>query len=603
MFQDFSVRGGPSIGHANLPKLRSAMAGLGIDAFYIPHDDEYQNEYLPDANERLAWATGFTGSAGSAFIFAGRAVLLVDGRYTIQAHNQTDRELIEINDLPLSGPFDWLATQKLKNIKIGYDPSLSSPTDVSKLASTATRMGIQTIEVETNPIDIAWTDRPDLPVEKIFPHPEKFSGESTASKIQRVNDVMSSRGVDATVFTAPASIAWLFNIRGGDVRHSPLPLGHAILYVNGTAELFLDDAKIDDALKQHLGSDVKFFSPNQLLERLGSLSNKSVSLDPNITSAWFFNKLYDFGVNIIPAPDPVIPLRAQKNTTELKGTATAHERDSIALIRFLKWLSEEGQSGEVTEIDAAKKLEALRKERPELKDLSFETISGAGPNSALPHYRVSTQSNRKLERGTLYLVDSGGQYLDGTTDVTRTVPIGTPSSNMRRHYTLVLKAHIALATARFPVGTTGTHLDTIARLPLWKAGLDFEHGTGHGVGVYLGVHEGPQRIAKGWNPNHLLPGMIVSNEPGYYKVGSYGIRIENLQFVVEASDIEGGETPMLGFQNLTWVPLSRDLIDVSLLTDEEHTWVNIYHAETLNRLKNRLSKTDANWLEKMCKPL
>ena len=603
MFQDFSYRRKPSVGQANLPKLRSAMAGLGTDAFYIPHDEEYQNEYLPDANERLAWSIGFTGSADNASIFAGRAVSLVDGRSNAQAHNQTDRKLIEINDLSLFGPFDWLATQNLKNIKIGYDPSLSRPTDVSKLASTATQMGIQAIEIESNPIDIAWTDRSDLPVEKVCPHPEKFMGESTVSKIRRFADVLSSRGVGASVFTAHASNAWLFNLRGRDVRHSPLPSGHAILYVNGTAELFLDDAKIDDALKQHLGSDVQLYSPNRLLERLGSLSNKFVNLDPNFTSAWFFNKLSDFGVNIIPASDPVIPLQAQKNATDIKGIATAHERDSIARIRFLRWLSEEGQSGEVTEIDVAKKLETLRKERPELKDLSFETTSGTEPNSALPHYRVSTQSNRKLDRGMLCLVYSDGQFLDGTTDVTQIIPIGTPSSNMRRHYTLVLKAHIALATARFSIGTTGTHLDTIARLSLWKTGLDFELGTGHSVGVYLGVHEGPQKIAKGWHSNPLLPGMIVSNDPRHYKVGSYGMRIENHLFVLEAPDIEGGETPMLGFQNLTWLPLSRDLIELSLLTAEEQDWVNDYHAETLKRLNNRLSKTDATWLGKICMTL
>ena len=520
MFQDFSYSGKPSVGQANLPKLRSAMAGLGTDAFYIPDVDEYQNENLPDANERLAWSICYTGSADNASIFAGRAVSLVDRRYNVQAHNQTDRKLIQVNDLPLSGSFDWLATQNQKYIKIGSDPSLSSPTDVSKLASTATQMGIQAIEIETNPIDIAWTDRPDLPDEKVCPHPEKFSGESTVSKILRVADVLSSQCIDASVFTAPASIAWLFNLRGGDVRHSPLPLGHAILCVNGTAELFLDDAKIDDALKQHLGSDVQLYSPNRLLERLGSLSNKFVSLDPNFTSTWFFNKLSDFGVNIIPASDPVIPLRAQKNATDIKGTATAHERDRIARIRFLRWLSEEGQSGEVTEIDASKKLETLRKEWLELKDLSFETILGAETNSALPHYRVSTQPNRKLDRGTLCLVYSDGQYLDGTTDVTRIVPIGT----------------------------TGAHLDTIAWLPLWKAGLDFEHGTGHSVGVYLRVHEGPQKIAKGWHSNPLLPVMIVANDTDCYKVGSYGVRIENHQFVLEAWDIEGGETPMLGFQ-------------------------------------------------------
>ena len=603
MIQDFSVKGGPSVGRTNLPILRSIMAKECIDVLYIPHDDEFQNEYLPDANERLGWATGFTGSAGSSFVFADRAVLLVDGRYTIQAQNQTDSTLFEIVDLPPSGPFEWLAKQDLSRTNVGYSPALSSPTDVRKLQHTVQKNSGCSVELAVHPVDEAWKDRPSLPAEKVFPHPEKYSGESTSSKLQRISAILKSRGSDATVITAPASIAWLFNIRGGDVRHSPLPLSQAILYTDGRAELFLDAVKVDQAVQDHIGNEVRIYSPDQFEIQLSNLSNKIVSVDPNVTSAWYFNKLEEIGANILPAQDPVILPRATKNAIEIQGTIAAHERDSIALVRFLKWLAEDGQSGDVTEIDAAKKLEGFRSELPELKDLSFETISGAGPNSALPHYRVNTESNRKLENGTLYLVDSGGQYLDGTTDVTRTIPIGEPTDKMRRHYTLVLKAHIALATARFPMGTTGTHLDTVARLPLWKAGLDFDHGTGHGVGVYLGVHEGPQRIAKPWYPSPLLPGMIVSNEPGYYEPGSYGIRIENLQYVVEATDIDGGTTPMLGFQNLTWAPLSRELIDTSLLTEEEHQWVNDYHAETYSRIKSKLQENDATWLELSCRSL
>ena len=600
MIQDFSVKGGPSVGRTNLPILRSVMAKEGIDVLYIPHDDEFQNEYLPDANERLAWATGFTGSAGSSFVFADRAVLLVDGRYTIQAQNQTDSTLFEVVDLPQSGPFEWLAEQNLSEAKVGYSPALSSPRDVRKLEQMVQKNSGCSVELKVHPVDAAWKDRPSLPREKVFPHPDKYSGESTSSKRQRISAIVKSRGADATVITAPASIAWLFNIRGGDVRHSPLPLSQAILYTDGRAELFLDAVKVHQAVQDHIGNDVRIYSPDQFEMQLRSLSNKTVSVDPNVTSAWYFNKLEELGAKILPAQDPVILPRATKNATEIQGTTAAHERDSIALVRFLKWLSEDGQSGDVTEIDAARKLEGFRSELPELRDLSFETISGAGPNSALPHYRVNTESNRKLEKGTLYLVDSGGQYLDGTTDVTRTIPIGEPTKKMRRHYTLVLKAHIALATARFPMGTTGTHLDTVARLPLWKAGLDFDHGTGHGVGVYLGVHEGPQRIAKPWYPSPLLPGMIVSNEPGYYEPGSYGIRIENLQYVVEATDIDGGTTPMLGFQNLTWAPLSRELIDTSLLTEEEHKWVNDYHSETLSRIKPELTDGDGRWLDLMC---
>lgn len=603
MLQDFSVKGGPAVGHANLPKLRSVMAKMGVDVLYIPHDDEFRNEYLPTANERLAWATGFTGSAGCAFISDKFAVLLVDGRYTIQAKNQTDPDLIEVVDLPSSGPFEWLSHQDVFGLGIGYSPTLTSLTDENSLVTTVRRINAYARLLEINPVDVAWEDRPELPTEKAYPYPEKYSGESSRNKVNRITKKLLSLRADATVLTSPASVAWLFNIRGGDVCHSPIPLAQAILYTSGKAELFIDSAKVNQALIEYLGNDVEIYAPNQIEERLGNLSGKSVSLDRDNTSAWFYNILFDLDVNLIDAPDPIILPRAQKNTVEIQGTIKAHERDSIALIRFLKWLSEEGQSGDITEIEAAKKLEGFRRELPGLKDLSFETISGAGPNSALPHYRVNTQSNSKLERGNLYLVDSGGQYLDGTTDVTRTIPIGKPSENMRRHYTLVLKAHIALATARFPLGTTGTHLDTIARLPLWKAGLDFDHGTGHGVGVYLGVHEGPQRIAKAWYPSPLLPGMIVSNEPGYYEPGSYGIRIENLQYVVEASEIAGGTTPMLGFQNLTWAPLSRELIDCSILTKEEKRWVDDYHAETHFRIKKHLTESDAAWLESSCRPL
>ena len=396
---------------------------------------------------------------------------------------------------------------------------------------------------------------------------------------------------------------WAFNIRGGDVSCTPLPLGRAILFADGSADLFLDEVKVSDDLRQHLGNSVTLRPLADLEKGLADLKGKTVSVDPDVASAWFFDQLEQAGATIVRDRDPVSLPKARKNEAELAGSAAAHIRDGVALTRFLHWLDTDAQSGEVTEIDAAIKLEEFRENLGGLNDLSFPTISGAGPNGALPHYRVSTASNRKLERGSLYLVDSGGQYLDGTTDVTRTVPIGDPSADMRRHYTQVLKGHIALAVVRFPKGTTGTHLDVLARHALWQAGLDYQHGTGHGVGVYLGVHEGPQRIAKGWSPIPLETGMIVSNEPGYYREGQYGIRIENLQYVTAPAPIEGGEIDMYGFECLTFAPLARDLIDLAHLTKEEREWVDAYHAKVYDLLADKLDGPVKDWLRAACMPL
>jgi Xaa-Pro aminopeptidase len=405
------------------------------------------------------------------------------------------------------------------------------------------------------------------------------------------------------VITSPASLAWLFNIRGGDVACSPLPLGRAILRSDGSATLLIDPAKESPNLREHLGNQVTLTDIQNLDEELSALSGQTVSLDPALASAWFFQQLEQAGANIVRQQDPVLLPKACKNATELAGTAAAHRRDGVAVTRFLHWLDTAAQSGEVTEIEAALKLLDFRTVDTTMQDMSFETISGAGPNGALPHYRVSSASNLKLERGTLYLVDSGGQYPDGTTDITRTVPIGTPSADMKRHYTLVLKGHIAMDRVRFPDGTTGTHLDTLARHALWQAGLDYDHGTGHGVGVYLGVHEGPQRIAKAWNATPLMPGMIVSNEPGFYKEGAYGIRIENLQYVTPPEEIEGGDRAMLGFECVTFAPLARDLIDVDLLSAEERDWVDDYHLRVVAEIGDLIDGEAAEWMKTACAPL
>ena len=603
MKQNFDVKGGPQVGRENLPKLRAELAKLSLDGFYVPHEDEFQNEYLPDANERLAWVSGFTGSFGSALILTDRAALFIDGRYTIQAADQTDHHLFERVAVPDPGPFGWLSQQSLSGQTIGYDPALMTPNDVDAFEAAARKAGASISAVEVNPIDAAWQDRPAQPMADVTPHQIEFSGQASNEKRAQIARELKDSGADAVVITSPASIAWLFNIRGGDVACSPLALARAIVRDDGSAALFLDPAKETSGLREHLGNEVSVEPMSALEPALQGLSGQTISLDPALASAWFFQKVKQAGATILRQQDPVMLPKSRKNATELAGTAAAHRRDGAAVTRFLHWLDTEAQTGTMTEIDAALKLLDFRTVDPAMKDMSFETISGAGPNGALPHYRVSSASNRPLERGSLYLVDSGGQYPDGTTDITRTVAIGEPSADMRRHYTLVLKGHIAMDRVRFPEGTTGTHLDTLARHALWQAGLDYDHGTGHGVGVYLGVHEGPQRIAKAWNATPLMPGMIVSNEPGFYKEGAYGIRIENLQYVTPPEAIEGGDRPMLGFECLTFAPLARALIDADLLSSEERDWVDDYHQRVLAEIGDLVDGEAADWLEAACAPL
>ncbi|MEO0450275.1 MAG: aminopeptidase P family protein [Pseudomonadota bacterium] len=603
MKQNFDVKGGPQIGRDNLPKLRSAMEAQGLDGFYVPHEDEYQNEYLPDANERLAWMSGFTGSFGSALVLKDRAAIFIDGRYTIQAADQTEHALFERVSVPDPGPFGWLAQQDLPGAVLGYDPKLMTPNDVGLFQTAASKAGASIHPVSENPIDIAWTDRPPQPLERVLPHNLEFSGESSEVKRTRIGAHLAENGADAAIITSPASIAWLFNIRGGDVACSPLPLARAVLRKDGSATLYMDPRKESPDLRAHLGNQVTIVPLEELSTSLAELRDQTVSLDPALASSWFFQELTATGASILAEQDPVLLPKACKNATELSGTAEAHRRDGAAVTRFLHWLDTEAQSGAYTEIDAALKLLDFRAVDQSIQDMSFETISGAGPNGALPHYRVSSASNLSLSPGTLYLVDSGGQYPDGTTDITRTVAIGTPSDDMKRHYTLVLKGHIAMDRVRFPDGTTGTHLDTLARHALWQAGLDYDHGTGHGVGVYLGVHEGPQRIAKAWNATPLMPGMIVSNEPGFYREGAYGIRIENLQYVTPAEEIEGGDRPMLGFECLTFAPLARDLIELNLLTSEERDWVDDYHQRVLSELNGLIDGDAEAWLQAACMPL
>ena len=608
MIQNFDVKGGPDLGRENLPKLRAEMKQQGLAGFLIPHEDEYQNEYLPACNERLMWASGFTGSAGAAAVIGDRAAIFVDGRYTLQLASQVDADLLEYHRIENSGQENWLIETVGAGDIIGYDPRLHTPAALKRLETAISKAGGKLQATPVNPIDKAWTDRPAPPVTQVSVQPIEYAGQSAADKRARIGAIIKDQDADSAVITAPASIAWLLNIRGNDVMCTPLVLSTAIIDSHGHVRLFINPDKINldqdnHAIRRHLGENVSLHTESELETALTELSDQTVIVDPNISAVWFADTLTLAGAKVRFANDPIALPKAAKNDVEIAATIQAHKRDGAALVNFLHWLDTEAQSGEQTEISAAQKLESFRQDTGELRDLSFETISGAGANGAIVHYRASTASSAALAKGSLFLVDSGGQYLDGTTDVTRTVPIGKPSAEMRQHFTLVLKGHIALATIRFPQGTSGHQLDVLARAALWNHGLDYDHGTGHGVGVFLGVHEGPQRIAKTPNSVALQPGMIVSNEPGFYKTGAYGIRIENLQYVSKPSAIAGGDREMLGFKTLTLAPLHRDLIDGALLSTEEKAYVDSYHARVWAEINPLVEKSAKEWLKKSCEPI
>ena len=603
MRQTFEEATDRTFASRHLPRLRAEMEAQGLDGFIIPHEDEHQNEYLPAANDRLAWLTGFTGSAGAAVVLKDRAAVFVDGRYTLQVRDQVDEAHFEILDLVEGGPPAFVEGAAEGSV-IGYDPKLHSPTALEHLKRAAAKAGAVLKPFESNPLDAAWgQERPAQPAAPVVPHPEAYAGESSESKRRRVGESLNPLGADAAVLTAPASIAWLFNVRGGDVIRTPLPIGQAILDADGRARLFLDPAKVTDELPGWLGNEVALQPSEALPAALDALKGKKVLVDPAQSSSWYFDRLAAAGATVVRGMDPCTLPRAAKNPVEVEGARQAHIRDGAALSRFLHWVATEAQESLPDEAEVVRVLEWFRDQAPGLKDLSFDTIAGAGPNGALPHYRPVTRTIRRVEKGSLLLVDGGGQYPDGTTDVTRTMAIGEPTAEQKDRFTRVLKGHIALARIRFPAGTTGHQLDALARVPMWMAGLDYDHGTGHGVGSYLGVHEGPQRIAKAVNTQPLLPGMIVSNEPGYYKGGHWGIRIENLQVVTEASDIPGGERPMLGFETLTMAPIDRRLIEVDLLDPTERAWVDAYHAEVLAKVGPLVDGEAGAWLEQACAPL
>ncbi len=607
-FQNFDVTTNPANGAPRVAKLRAKMAELGLDGFLVPRADEHQGEYVPPHAQRLAWLTGFTGSAGAALILKNSAYIFVDGRYELQVRAQTDPKVFSYESLVTNPPASWL-TENGKRLNIGFDPWLHPISEARSLREALEAQGGQLVPVENNLVDAIWDDQPEVPAAEVTIQPARFAGHEAEDKIKEMQAAVAASGASATVLTDPSSVAWVFNIRGKDVSNTPLPLSFAIIPAKGEPELFIDERKLAIEPRAYLTQLAKLSAPADLEGHLSARAarNEAILLDPILAAEKLRLIVTSAGGNVIEGKDPARIPRAIKNKAELDGSRAAHERDGVAMVNFLSWIDAQ-KPGSVDEISAAQKLEEARTEagrdfQMPLEDISFDTISGAGPNGAIIHYRVNTDTNRTLEDGELYLVDSGAQYRDGTTDITRTVPIGkvVPETTIKA-FTLVLKGMIAITTARFPKGTRGQDIDVLARIALWKHGFDYAHGTGHGVGSYLSVHEGPQSISKK-GAQELLPGMILSNEPGYYKPGSFGIRIENLIIVTEPEVPEGGDIPMMGFETLTFCPIDRRLIDKSLLTQEEIDWLNNYHARVREKLSGHLKDAERRWLEAATAPL
>ncbi|MFM9848362.1 MAG: aminopeptidase P family protein [Hyphomicrobiaceae bacterium] len=604
MFQDFSAAADPSQGVERVARVRSRMRALGVDAIVVPRSDEHMGEYVPPSSERLKWLTGFTGSAGVVIVGGTSAALFVDGRYTLQAGSQVDKATFEILQIPENEPADWIAAKVKKGGAVGFDPWLHTSAWVARVRQLLGQHGIRLKPLSRNPIDTVWgTERPAAPLGPVTVHPLKFAGKPAEQKITELQTTLKEAGEAAAVLTMPDSIAWVFNIRGSDVQHNPTPLAFAVLHATGKPELFVDKRKLSNDVRKYLNGISRLREPAELKERIDALkkAKKRVRIDDASAAFWFRQRLGATSKLISNATDPCVLPKARKNKAEIAGARAAHERDGVAMARFLAWLDREASSGQIDEVGAVTQLEALRAETQLLKEISFDTISGSGAHGAIVHYRVTAATNRKLKSGELFLVDSGAQYEDGTTDVTRTVAIGSPTQEMRERFTLVLKGHIAISTARFPKATAGAHLDAFARHALWQQGLDFDHGTGHGVGSYLSVHEGPQGLSKRSHVS-LEPGMIVSNEPGYYKAGQYGIRIENLLIVTEAEAIPGGDRKMMGFETLTLVPIDLRLVEPKLLTADEITWLNAYHVRVREVIGPHLV-ADRKWLEAATVPL
>lgn len=579
-------------------KLRSQLAQQGLSGFIVPHADEYQNEYLPPCAERLAWVSGFTGSAGTAVVLQHQAAIFVDGRYVLQVRQQVDLQIFEPQHSSDISVDEWLPTILKPGDRLGYDPKLHTPRDIKKIRQACVRSQAEFVPCQPNPVDAIWTDQPQVPQALVVPHLAQYAGQSSGEKRKALAQKLQEDRIDVVVLTAPDSIAWLLNIRGGDVSHTPLPLCFACLRSDESATLFLDSQKVSPGLPDHLGPGVLLAPVEDFETTLDQIGRDlcRVLCDPQRTASAVFDQLEKAGAEVVEGEDPCVLPKACKNPVEVEGSRQAHIRDGAAVCEFLTWVKKAASIKELTEVEAQDYLDNCRQQQGLWKDLSFPTISASGPNGAIVHYRATEETSRLLIPDTLYLVDSGGQYLDGTTDITRTVAIGTPTSEQRDRYTRVLKGHIALATATFPKGTTGTQLDTLARHSLWEVGLDYDHGTGHGVGSYLGVHEGPQRIAKSSSSVALRPGMIISNEPGYYKAGEYGIRLENLVLVVPDDSVRASDPEWYRFETLTVVPFDRSLIDLSILTPKEIDWLNAYHDRVRETLTPLVMPSTQSWL-------
>ena len=603
-FQSFDDPSDRAASGPRVAALRDALKRRGLDGFIVPHADRYQNEYVPPSDERLAWISGFTGSAGTAIVLAERAALFVDGRYTLQAREQVAPDLFELVHLTETTPDQWIEKTLGEGAKLGYDPWLHTIEGAEKLAKACVAAGATLVPAEPNPLDAVWTDRPAAPLGAVVLHEQKFSGEAAAKKLERIRGELAKLKADALVVGDPQAACWAFNIRGSDVAHTPLALAVAIVPREGRPSLYVDGRKLSDAVRDALAAVAELREPDAFagdLKALGA-AHRAVRFDAGGAADAIGRLITQGGGKIRRGADPIALMKAVKNETEIAGARAAHRRDGAAVARFLAWFERAVAGGKLTEIDAVTALEDFRRDTGHLKEISFPTIAGSGPNGAIVHYRVTTRSNRRIEPDSLFLIDSGAQYQDGTTDVTRTLAIGRASAEMRDRFTRVLRGHIAIARAVFPEGTSGAQIDSFARAPLWSAGLDFDHGTGHGVGSYLSVHEGPARIAK-LGTTALKAGMILSNEPGYYKAGAYGIRIENLVLVVAAPAVAGGEKPLLTFETLTLAPIDRRLIDPAAMTADEIAWLDAYHARVAAELAPLVDAETQAWLARATAPL
>ena len=601
-FQSFDDSSERARSAERVAELRAELKRRGLAGFMVPRADRQQNEYLPASEERLAWLTGFTGSAGAAIVLAENAALFVDGRYTLQADTQVDGNIFSIEHLVERPPEQWLE-QKLKSgDRLGFDPWLHTSEQAERLRKACNAAGAELVAVDSNPIDGFWRERPAPPAAPISVREIKFAGETATDKIKRVRAELAKLRADALLVSDPQNVAWAFNIRGADVAHTPLVLAYGLIPREGRPVLYVDGRKLNNNVRQALEEFTDVHPQDDLVRDMGKLKDKTLRLDQASASDAFTRVLAGGGAKPQRGADPITLLKAAKNHAEIVGSRAAHRRDGMAVTRFLAWFDKEAASGKLTEIDAVAALETFRRDTGALKDISFPTIAGAGPNGAIVHYRVTERSNRRIGKNELFLIDSGAQYEDGTTDITRTVVVGQPSDEMRDRFTRVLKGHIAIATAIFPENTSGAQLDPLARTALWQAGLDFDHGTGHGVGSYLSVHEGPARLSK-LGTVALRRGMILSNEPGYYKTAAYGIRIENLVLVIAAPEPIGAEKPLNAFETLTLAPIEKRLIDGRMLTSKERTWLDSYHERVHEMLGPLVDKGTRKWLEKATQPL